>query len=87
MVGRVVYLSDTPAPGAVQLFDCEPDVMSVPKVAELLDVSPITVRREIARGNLEVIHIGSAVRITKTALLRYMGEAGCLDAQGGDIHG
>ena len=87
MAGRVVYLSDTPAPEAVQLFDREPDVMSVPKVAELLDVSPITVRREIARGNLEVIHIGSAVRITKTALLRYVGETGYLDAQGGDIHG
>ena len=74
MAGKIVYLSDVPAPPQVKLFDQEPDVMSVTKAAKLLDVSSATVRREINRGNLEAIHVGRAVRITKTALLKYIGE-------------
>lgn len=74
MGGRVVYLTDVPSAGDVKLFDGEPDVMKVTKVAELLGVVPATVRREIARGRLESIHVGTSVRVTKTALLKYVGE-------------
>ena len=72
MTGKIVYLSDAPQSGEVQLFDDEPDVLTVPHVAQLLSVAPATVRREIARGKLESIHVGSNVRVTKLALLRYV---------------
>lgn len=72
--GRVVYITEVPKANEVKLFENEPDVMKVPQVADLLGVAPATIRREIARGRLDVIHVGSAVRITKTALLRYVEE-------------
>lgn len=74
MEGRIVYLSEVPSAGEVRMFADEPDVMSVAKVAELLDVAPATIRREISRGNLECVHVGTCVRVTKAALLRYLGE-------------
>lgn len=74
MSGQVVYLYDTPAPETVNLFDSEPDVMDVTRVADLLGVNHQTVRREIRRGALECIHVGACVRITKKALLQYVGE-------------
>ena len=72
--GKIAHLLEAPAPGKVRLFEGEPDVMSVPKGANLLGVSPDTLRREIARGKLECSHVGACVRITKTQLLRYLGE-------------
>lgn len=74
MDGRIVYLSDVPKAQDVRLFDGQPDVMDVRQVAELLGVVPATVRREIARGALECIHVGTRVKVTKTQLLRYVGE-------------
>lgn len=74
MSGRVVYLTDVPQASEIKLFSNEPDVMTVNKVAELLDVVPMTVRREIQRGALECIHVGTRVRITKKQLLKYIGE-------------
>lgn len=63
-----------PPLGAPSLLFLQPDVMNVPKVAELLGVAPATVRREIARGSLECVHVGASVRVTKTQLLKYVGE-------------
>ena len=77
--GKILYLSEAPDAGQVQLFSDEPDVMSIPRAAGLLGVSPDTIRREIARGNLECSHVGSCVRITKTQLLRYLGEEAICD--------
>ena len=74
MEGRVVYLTEVPSANEVHLFDNQPDVMGVNQVAELLGVVPATVRREIARGALACIHVGTRVKVTKTALLRYVGE-------------
>ena len=74
MTGKIVYLSDVPSASETRLFDGVPDVMDVGQVAELLGVVPMTVRREIARGCLESIRVGTRVRVTKTALLRYVGE-------------
>lgn len=74
MAGQIVYLSDVPSASETRLFDGVPDVMDVGQVAELPGVVPMTVRREIARGCLESIHVGTCVRVTKTALLRYVGE-------------
>ena len=73
-MGQVVYLSEVPSAENVTLFDGEPDVMNVPQVARLLGVNPQTVRREIARGRLECVHVGKAVRVTKKQLLEYVGE-------------
>ena len=72
--GRIVYLTEVPRADEVRLFENEPDVMTKQQVAELLSVDPKTIGREIQRGRLECIHVGTRVRITKTALLRYVGE-------------
>lgn len=76
--GKVTYLpvilpgmDGGPPP---RMFDGEPDVMGVPHVARLLDVDAQTVRREIQRGRLRASRVGTRVRITKTALLDYLGE-------------
>lgn len=74
MAGRVVYLTEVPQADGVHLFADQPDIMDVPKVADLLGVVPATVRREIARGALACIHVGTRVKVTKKALLRYVGE-------------
>jgi excisionase family DNA binding protein len=45
------------------------------KIAELskqLSVSPSSIRREIDRGNLQAIKIGSSVRITSDEVERYI---------------
>ena len=72
--GRVVYITEVPKANEVKLFEHEPDVMKVQQVADLLGVAPATIRREISRGSLECIHVGRSVRITKTALLKYVEE-------------
>lgn len=74
MAGRIVYLTDVPAAGESAMFADVRDVLSVPDVAELLGVAPATVRREIARGALECVHVGARVKVTKKQLLRYVGE-------------
>jgi len=45
------------------------------KIAELskqLSVSPSSIRREIDRGNLQALKIGSSVRITSDEVERYI---------------
>ena len=44
--------------------------LRIPTVAELLDVSPSTVRRLIRDGRLEAISIGSSVRVIETSVER-----------------
>lgn len=72
--GRVVYLMENPPEQPPQMFADEPDVFGVTKAAELLDVVPQTIRREIARGRLECFHVGTNVRITKESLIKYIKE-------------
>ena len=72
--GRVVDKTEVPKANEVRLFENEPDVMKAQQVADLLGVAPTTIRREIFRGSLEAIHVGRSVRITKTALLKYVEE-------------
>lgn len=54
------------------LFANEPDIMDVNMTAALLHVDPKTIRREIARGKLRCVHVGSCVRIKKTDLVLYL---------------
>ena len=74
--GRVVYLTEVPQSNEVKLFEHEPDVMTKQQVANLLGVTLKTISREIQRGRLECFHVGTRVRITKAALLRYVEEQG-----------
>ena len=74
MAGRIVYLSDVPPAGESEMFEGVRDVLSVPDVADLLGVAPATVRREIARGALECVHVGARVKITKKQLWRDGGD-------------
>lgn len=73
-MGRVVYLSETPPADGFKMWEGYPDCMSATQAADALGVSIATMRRLIATGALRVAHVGRAVRITKTALLEYIGE-------------
>ena len=70
--GRIVYLSEVPTDAPPQLFADQPDVLDVAGVARLLGVAPKTVYREVAKGRMECVHVGSRVRITKPQLLSYL---------------
>lgn len=72
MSGRLMYIPDEVIEH--HLFAGRPDVMDVDQVGDALGVASATVRREIARGALECVHVGTCVRVTKTQLLRYVGE-------------
>lgn len=75
LLGSSQPLVLVPAPAhSVELFAGEPDVLDVSAVARLLGVVPLTVRREIGRGRLGCIHVGSRVRVTKEQLLAYVRE-------------
>lgn len=52
----------------------EPKAYSVNDTADMLCVSPTTVRAEIRRGNLSPVKIGRAVRIPAEEIRRYMKE-------------
>lgn len=71
-LGRIVYLSEVEPDTPPQLFEGEPDVMTVRHVSELLGVDHKTVRREIARGRLKCSKVGACVRVTKLQLLDYL---------------
>jgi excisionase family DNA binding protein len=50
-------------------------LLTVPEVADSLQVSIRTIRREIASGRLSVIRISRLIRISPAALAAYMTEA------------
>ena len=79
MGGRFVFVPDVADPPSVEhveLFAGVKDVNSVPEVAEAFGVCQQTIRRLIASGELESIHIGRAVRVTKTAMLDFIERQG-----------
>lgn len=43
------------------------------EVAKLLNVTPLTVRNEIEKGNIRAFKVGTEYRITEEALNEYMG--------------
>ena len=75
MEGKIVYLSEVPVNDGSCLFRGEPEMMDVFQAAKLLGVDPRTVRREIDKGKLRCAHIGRCIRISRKALLEYVGEA------------
>lgn len=77
MPGRFVFIPD---PGEVrdveriELFAGVKDVNTVPEVAEAFGVSKQAIYNLIKSGELPCFRIGSAVRITKTAMLAFITE-------------
>ena len=51
-----------------------PQLLTVPEVAEILRVSPRTVRRMIDDKRLPVVHLGRAVQVRVEALAALIGE-------------
>ncbi len=49
------------------------EVYTTGQVANMLNVSSVTIRKEIERGNLVAFKVGVENRITKQSLERYMG--------------
>jgi excisionase family DNA binding protein len=49
----------------------EAGAMSIPKVAELFDVSTETIRREIKDGKLKTVPIRGLVRVTRQSIAEY----------------
>lgn len=75
MGGRIVFIpdaTDPPSVERVELFADAKDVNNVREVAEAFGVCQQTIRRLIASGELESVHIGRAVRVTKTAMVDFM---------------
>ena len=68
--------TDPPQPQHTELFAGVRDVCSVTEVAEAFGVCAQTVRKLIANGELESIHVGRAVRVTKTAMLDFIAPQG-----------
>lgn len=59
-----------------ELLKKYPAVLSISEVAEILNVTPATVRRLTKRGDIPSIDIGRLKRIPKNALIDYLDKAG-----------
>lgn len=68
--------ADQDAPGRIGLFADVRDVNTVPQVAEAFGVCPQTIRRLIASGELESVHIGRSVRVTRQAMVDFFERQG-----------
>lgn len=47
-------------------------MLTIFEVADALNVSVLTVRREIKRGNIEAFRVGGQIRFTENSLLTYL---------------
>ncbi|BAK46757.1 hypothetical protein CXIVA_07900 [Clostridium sp. SY8519] len=61
-----------------QMFEHYPELLDVNTVADILGVTPVTVRRHIQAGNLPSIKVGRLIRIPKHEL--------CESLEGGRVH-
>ena len=85
MNGRFVYvpdLADIANEQGAELFGSVKDVNTVPEVAEAFGVCAQTVRRLIASGELESVHIGRAVRVTRSAMVDFIARQKVSTVQG-----
>lgn len=55
-----------------KLLQNYPAVLSISDVAEILNVTPATVRRHIKKNDLPHIKVGRLVRIPKDSLIGYL---------------
>ena len=56
-------------------LDALPDVLTVGEVAEVLRCDPDTVYALVKAGDLSVVRLGRAYRVTRPALLAFLGLA------------
>ena len=74
-MGKFVYVedpTDQQHQSHSELFsDCE-DMNTIPQVARVFGVCPQTIRNLIARGDLNCVHVGRAVRVTKKAMVEFI---------------
>ena len=85
MSGRFVYvpdLADISNEQGAELFGSVKDVNTVSEVAEAFGVCAQTVRRLIASGELESVHIGRAVRVTRSAMVDFIARQKVSTVQG-----
>lgn len=68
--------AESPSVERVELFAGVKDVNTVREVAEAFGVCQQTIRRLIASGELDSVHVGRAVRVTKTAMVDFMARQG-----------
>lgn len=47
-------------------------MLTIFEVADALNVSVLTVRREIKRGNIEAFRVGGQIRFTENSVLTYL---------------
>ncbi len=57
-----------------ELLKDYPPVLSISEVAEILKVTPATVRRHIKNDELPYIKVGRLVRIPKARLIDYLNQ-------------
>ena len=55
--------------------------MTIAEVADILRISQGALRQRVLRGQIEVVHLGSSVRITESALLAALGMVKDREAQ------
>jgi excisionase family DNA binding protein len=60
-----------------ELLEDYPAVLDVTTVAEILGVTPATVRRLIKAKVLHSVKVGRLTRITKSKLIEYLGKGAC----------
>lgn len=61
------------------LYDYPP-ILNISDVAEILGVTPNTIRMLIKNNNLHAVKIGKRYKITKNKLLNYLGETEVVQA-------
>lgn len=49
-----------------------PEILTVADVAQQLQISPRTIRREIARGRLRAVRVGRQFRVPRDSLQHYL---------------
>lgn len=72
--GKFVFIPDAAEAASVErveLFADAKDVNNVREVAEAFGVCQQTIRRLIASGELESVHVGRAVRVTRQAMIDF----------------
>lgn len=55
-----------------ELLNQYPDILSIAEVAEILHVTPATIRRHIKKNDIPYIKVGRLVRIPKDSFVAYL---------------
>ena len=56
------------------LLNDYPPILNINEVAEILGVTPNTIRKLVKNNSIHAVKVGKRYKITKTKLLNYLGE-------------